>query len=90
MPDKFKQTLENDLLKRVQEKTKQIRKEQPTLIIRRFEPGTATAEKIVRRAEGKKNFVESVFKAEKKKMAKAHVTKGVDKVAKANRLLQQG
>lgn len=36
MPEKFKQTLENDLLQKVKEKTKQIKKEQPTLIVRRF------------------------------------------------------
>jgi hypothetical protein len=43
MPENFKKTLENDLLRRVQEKTKKIKKEQPTLIIRRFEPGTESA-----------------------------------------------
>lgn len=36
MPEKFKQTLENDLLQKVRDKTKQIKKEQPTLIVRRF------------------------------------------------------
>ena len=36
MPEKFKQKLEQDLLQRVKEKTKHIKKEQPPLIIRRF------------------------------------------------------
>ena len=43
MPDKFKQKLENDLVQRVKQKTKHIKKEQPPLIIRRFEPGTQQA-----------------------------------------------
>lgn len=81
--------MENDLLKRVQEKTKQIKKQQPSLIVRRFEPGTQSAEQIIKKAEGKKKYVESVFKAEKKKMNKVTISKGIDKVTKANQLLQQ-
>jgi hypothetical protein len=54
----------------VQLKTKQIKKEQPSLIVRRFEPGTSTAQEIVKKAEGKKKYFESVMKAEKKKMQK--------------------
>jgi hypothetical protein len=46
MPEKFKQKLEQDLLQRVKDKTKHIKKEQPPLIIRRFEPGTKQAEVI--------------------------------------------
>lgn len=88
MPEKFKQTLENDLLQRVKEKTKHIKKEQPPLIIRRFEPGTKTAETIVKKAEGKKQFIESVLKAEKKKLKKNKISKGIDKIKKADKLLQ--
>lgn len=89
MPEKFKQTLENDLVQKVKEKTKQIKKEQPTLIVRRFEPGTQSAELIVKKAEGQKKFIDSVLKAEKKKLKKAHISKGVDKVAKANQMLDK-
>lgn len=70
LPEKFKQTFENDLLQRVHKKTKQIKKEQPSLIVRRFEPGTTTAQDIVKKAEGKKKYIESVIKSEKKKMQK--------------------
>lgn len=89
MPERFKQTLENDLVQTVREKTKQIKKEQPTLIVRRFEPGTQSAEQIVKKAEGKKKFIDSVLKAEKKKLKKAHISKGVNKVAKADKLLDK-
>jgi hypothetical protein len=54
----------------VQEKTKQIKKEQPSLIVRRFEPGTSTANEIIKKAEGKKKYIEGVIKAEKKLMQK--------------------
>jgi hypothetical protein len=88
MPEKFKQTLENELFQKVKEKTKQIKKEQPTLIVRRFEPGTQSAQDIVKKAEGKKKFIEGVMKSEKKKLKKGQqISKGVDKVSKANRLL---
>lgn len=74
----------------MQQKTKQIKKEQPSLIVRRFEPGTSTAQEIVKKAEGKKKYIESVIKAEKKKMQKKNeISKGVDRVAKANRLLEK-
>lgn len=33
--------------------------------------------------------MDSVMKAEKKKLKKAHISKGVDKVAKANQLLDK-
>ena len=87
MPEKFKQTLENDLLQRVKEKTKHIKKEQPPLIIRRFEPGTKQGETNVRKAEGKKQFIENIMKSEKQKLKKAHIKKGIDKVKKADQLL---
>jgi hypothetical protein len=31
--------------------------------VRRFEPGTATAQEIVKKAEGNKKFIESVMKS---------------------------
>ena len=87
MPEKFKQKMEQDLLQRVKEKTKHIKKEQPPLIIRRFQPGTKQAEVIQRKAEGKKQYIDSMVKAEKKKMKKVKVEKGIDKVKKADILL---
>ena len=87
MPEKFKQKLENDLLQRVKEKTKHIKKQQPPLIIRRFEPGTKQAETIERKAEGKKKFIETVMISEKKKMKKQKIEKGIDKIRKANQIL---
>ena len=58
--------------------------------MRRFEPGTSSGQQIVRKAEGKRHYVDSVMKAEKKKMEKkkAKVEKGVDRLARADRLLQ--
>lgn len=90
MPDKFKQKLENDLLQKVKEKTKNIKKEQPPLIIRRFEPGTQAAQTIVKKAEGKKQYIESLVKAEKKKLKKKkEVNRGIDKIKKADKLLER-
>lgn len=43
----------------------------------------------MKKAEGKKKFMDSVLKAEKKKLKKTHISKGVDKVAKANQLLDK-
>ena len=39
------------------------------MIVRRFEPGKK-ADQIIKRAEGKKQFIDSVMKAEKKNAKK--------------------
>lgn len=68
-------------------KTKKIKKQAPPLIINRFEPGTQAANKNVKKAEGRKNFIEGLIKSEKKKIKKNKILKGVDKIKKANAVL---
>lgn len=54
LPQKFREIADKGVLEKF-EKNKKIKKDKP-LIITRFEPGTATAQAIVKKAEGKKKF----------------------------------
>jgi hypothetical protein len=59
------------------------------LIISRFEPGTVQAGKIVRKAEGKRNFIENIKTSEKKKRKKMEMKKGIDKIKQAESILNR-
>lgn len=87
LPQRFREIAEKGAVQKL-EKKKKIKKDKP-LIIQRFEPGTAVAEAIVKKAEGKKKYEEGLKKYKQKQQKKLTVQSGIDKIKKAEFLLHQ-